>query len=138
MLEFDTENLKKETALISSTDAVFKDTDLENTGFKIMVREPMREDVTNFIHANVNDKGDVNQGSFQKALFLNGIVAVEGIVDKNQNPITLEDGVREILFEYSSQILKDEIFSKIQSLTESSNKKKETQTQGLEPMHDGQ
>ena len=70
-------------------------------------------------------------------LFLASITAVDGFVDENQAPIGLDDGVADIIWEYSPDVLVNAIKDKMQSFTAVEEKKSEALEPDLVPTQIG-
>ena len=132
--------LKKqnETIVLDNTDEAFADTVFANEPFIIEISKLPRAETINILTGSVDDEGVLKQGDYSKLLFIASITNVDGFVDENQQPIGLEDGVSEIIWEYSPDILVNAIKAKIQSFNAVEEKKKETSEQDLVGIPAGQ
>ena len=121
-----------ENIVLSSTDEIFTNTSLANQGFSIEIQKINRADGIDMLTGSVDSEGNISNGQYSRALFIASIVAVDGFVDENQQPITIEDGIREILWEYGDDLLIDAVKSKIKGFKAYEEKKSESQEPGLE------
>lgn len=124
-MRFNTQTLKKDTVVIDQNNTAFVGTELSQSPFSITVADMKKEDKTDILYGCVNKDGEIKQGAYQKALFIASIVAVDGIIDEASEPLTLERGVRDIIWEYGNEKLRTQITDAIKNFSEVSEKKSE-------------
>jgi len=131
--------LKKqnETVILDNTDEAFNGTPFANEAFMIEVTKLPRSESINMLSSSVDEDGNIKQGDYSKNLFIASITAVDGFVDENQAPIGLDDGVADIIWEYSPDVLVNAIKNKIQSFTAVEEKKSEALEPDLVPTQIG-
>ena len=127
-----------DSVILDNTDEAFVDTPLANESFMIEISKLRRSDNINLLTDSVGEDGKIKQGDYAKRLFITSITAVDGFVDENQAPISLEDGVANVIWEYSPDALINAINAKIQGFTAIEDKKKEVLEDDLVPTVPGQ
>ena len=129
-------DLKKASALISSTDEAFTDTEYAESGFTIEVTDLKQRDRNNLIQASVNDKGTINQGDYQAELFNASITAVDGFAGADGVALTLSNELCDNLYEYFP-LIREKVIEAISGFTIRAEKKVETQESDLATIPDG-
>lgn len=122
-MQFNLSKLTQENVILSNEDEQFVGTDLELQPFMIEVKRITRADKINIASDSANDEGIISSGEYSKAMFINSIVSVDGFTDENQTPITINENVRELIWEYAPDALVDAIKGKIQSYDVKEEKK---------------
>jgi len=117
---------KSETTTLRNTEDVFKGSPFEAEPFAIEIKKISRSERINLLSGSVNEDGTIKQGDYSRDLFVLSIISVEGFVDENQTPLTVEDGVALIIWDNGSDLLVDAVKDKIQSFTAVEEKKSET------------
>ena len=117
---------KDESIILDNTDEAFVGTPLASEAFMIEITKLKRADNINLLHSSTDEDGNIKQGTYSKNLFIASITSADGFVDENQVPIGVEDGVAEIIWEYSPDVLVNAIKVKFQSFTAIDEKKSET------------
>ncbi len=132
--------LKKnnESIILDNTDEAFTGTPLADESFMIEISKLKRADNINILNGSVDEDGNIKQGDYSKKHFIASISAVDGFVDENQAPISIEDGVRELIWEHGSDVLVTTINSKIKSFNILEEKKTEVLEDDLVPTVPGQ
>ena len=132
--------LKKtnESVILDNTDEAFAGTPLADESFMIEISKLKRADNINLLSGSVDEDGNIKQGDYSKNQFIASISAVDGFVDENQAPISIEDGVRELIWEHGSDVLVTTINSKIKSFNILEEKKTEVLEEDLVPIVPGQ
>ena len=118
---------KNETVSLSNTDEAFVGTPLANEPFVIEITKIKKAESINMLSASANEDGTIKQGDYSRDLFISSISNVDGFVDENQEHLGIDEGFREIVWEYGSDILVEAIKDKIKSLSDSGEKKSEIQ-----------
>ena len=132
--------LKKnnESIILDNTDEAFAGTPLADETFMIEISKLKRADNINLLSGSVGEDGTIKQGDYSKTQFIASITNVDGFVNENQEPINIEDGVRELIWEHGSDLLVTAINSKIKSFSDIEDKKKEVLEDDLVPTVPGQ
>lgn len=119
--------LTNQNIVLSNEDEQFIGTDLELQPFMIEIKRLSRADKINVATESVSENGTISSGEYSKAMFINSIVAVEGFTNENNEPITLEKQVRELVWEFAPDALVNAIKEKIDSFDIKEEKKSEEQ-----------
>lgn len=127
-----------ETTTLRNTEDTFKGSPFETEPFAIEIKKISRSERINRLHESVNEDGTIRQGDYSRDLFVSSIVKVEGFVNEEQEPLTVEDGVALIIWENCPDLLVDAIKDKIQKFTAIEEKKSETLENDLPTIPAGQ
>lgn len=131
-MKFNLSELQDDNVIITNTDEAFADTVLADEPFTIEVKRLKRAEKIDTMSASVDANGNISNGSYSKTLFINSITSVSGMVDENNQPLGLDEGIREIIWEYGSDILVERVKAVIQSFNAVEDKKKEEPESDLE------
>ena len=130
---FNLAKLKEDSIFVTNTDSAFAGTTLADSPFSIEVKRLKREEKIDTMSKALDGEGNISNGVYSKTLFINSIASVDGMLDENGNPIGLEDGIREIIWEYGADILVDRVKKAIESFNAVEEKKSEVLEGDLEP-----
>ena len=122
---FNLASLKEDNTVITNTDEAFVGTTLADSPFSIEIKRLKRAEKIDTMSKAVDAEGNISNGQYSKALFVASIAKVDGITDENGTPLTFEDGIREIIWEYGADILVEKIKSVIQGFNKVEEKKSE-------------
>lgn len=122
---FNLASLKEDNTVITNTDEAFIGTVLADSPFSVEIKRLKRAEKIDTMSSAVDENGNISNGEYSKTLFVNSIASVDGMVDENNQPLGLEDGIREIIWEYGSDTLVEKIKSVIQGFNEVEQKKSE-------------
>lgn len=138
-MKFNLAKLKEnENVLITNTDEAFVGTELANEPFSIEIKRLSRAEKIDTMSNAVTSDGKISNGEYSKALFVASIASVENMVDEHGQELSIEDGIREIIWEYGSDVLVERIKAVIQSFNEIDEKKSELLEEDLNPTPIGQ
>lgn len=137
-MKFNLARINDQTKVIKSTDEAFEGTPLEGEGFAIEVKKLKRAEKIDTMSKAVLDDGTISNGEYSKALFISSIQAVSGFVDENEEEITIEDGIAELIWENAPDVLVEEVKKAIQSFNEIEEKKSDIPEQDLTVSQIGQ
>lgn len=122
---FNLAKLNSDNKFIQNTDEVFKDTPLAQEDFSIEVQRLSRSEKIDVSSKAMDADGKLSAGEYSKQLFINSIVAVDGMTDENGNEITIQDKVRELIWEYAPDVLVEAVKNQIESFNVIEEKKSE-------------
>lgn len=131
-MKFNLSELQDDNVIITNTDEAFIDTVLADEPFTIEVKRLKRAEKIDTMSASVDANGNISNGSYSKTLFINSITSVSGMVDENNQPLGIDEGIREIIWEYGSDVLVEKVKAVIQSFNAVEDKKKEEPESDLE------
>ncbi len=124
---FNLAKLNAENVVLSNEDEQFVGTELEMQSFMIVVKRLTRADKINVGADSADENGKISSGEYSKAMFVNSITEVDGFTDENQQPISIENSVRELIWEYSPDVMVEAIKKAIESFDIKDEKKSEEQ-----------
>ena len=124
---FNLASLKQDNVLVTNTDEAFIGTSVAESPFAIEVKRLTKVEKIDTIGKSLDADGNISNGEYSKVLFINSIASTEGFQDENGNELTLEDGVREIIWEYAPDILVDKVKKIIEDFNGNEEKKSEVQ-----------
>lgn len=134
---FNLQSLKEDNVVITNTDEAFIGTVLADSLFSVEIKRLKRAEKIDTMSKAVDGEGNISNGEYSKALFVASIADVDGMVDEKGTPLGLEDGIREIIWEYGSDVLVEKIKAVIQSYNATEDKKKEEVESEQEPTQIG-
>lgn len=129
---------KDESVILDNNDEAFVGTEFASEPFSIEITKLRRSANIDILTMSVGEDGNISQGDYSREMFVRSITDIDGFVDENQQPLTVADGIAEIIWEYSPDVLVNAIKAKIQSFNAIEEKKSEPLEQDLVPTLPGQ
>ena len=132
MIKFNLAKLNENEVTIDNTHEAFNGTEFADKPFKIELKRIKRTNKIDIQSESIGEDGKMKFGTYTKKVFVQSIIGVDGFVDENNEPITLEDGIREIIFEYGDDLLVNAIKNEIEAMDKAESEKKSELPTGLE------
>ncbi len=131
-MKFNLNELKNDNIIITNDDEAFIGTVLADEPFSIEIKRLTQVEKIDTLQGATNDEGEFSNGEYTKSLFIASMAGVEGIVNEHNQPIGIEDGIREIIWEHGSDTLRNKIKTVISTFNINDDKKKEELEENLE------
>ena len=122
---FNLAKLKSENIVLTNEDEQFVGSDLELQPFMVEVKRLSRADKIDVAGEAMDDNGEISSGKYSESMFKASIVSADGFTDELQQPISMEGGVVDLIWEYAPDTLVNAIKEKIQSFDILAEKKSE-------------
>lgn len=124
----------REKVIASESDIFAEYPKLHNSGFEITIKRLGRSENIDIV-TSLGENATAGERS--KAVFINSITDVKGIEDEETgNEITIENGIRELIWDYESD-LASVLDAEMVKLTKGEEEKKSEVEQDLEPTQIG-
>ena len=99
--------------------------EVEHDDCIVTVKRLTRSEKIDLSSNALGEDGKIQMGEYSKLMFVNSIEDVEGLTNEANQPITVEEHARELIWEYAPETFVNDIKDAIESFTKADEKKSE-------------